>query len=435
MKRKPYPLTDLTGGLDVSAVPYLLTNQASPYNNECWFDQGILKKLPGTTVFSAATGISGRPMHFATYWPYSGAKTNLMFTQTNSYEWNGTTLSWDDITYDDGSPVPWTGELHNRFSSCHLNDMLIVTNGKDEMQKFEGTAMDALGGTPPKLRSIIAFQNRVVGVYVVDVTNYPSRIQWSDVGDPETWDGETSGYIDLVDTVDACVCIILLGDKAFIFKERSIWSLNYVGGTRVFIPELIVDDVGTYAPDSIAYFENYIIFKGNEGMYTFDGQRVTSVAPQIFPLLAQPGRMVLNKSTEYVCYGIVIQETGEYWFAFPTSGDTPDRLYRYNRQEEAWLQSLDYDAVCFGYGYTADDPPAWDELTGTWAAWVGSWKSSALSESTPFTLIGKTDGSVERYDMTVGNTSTLQWETKDFIFGQSHRLAYVQVRARYGDVE
>ena len=59
MRRQPYPITDLTGGLDVSVDATLITDKSSPNLKMVRFDKGMVKKDLGFASFSDATE---RPM-------------------------------------------------------------------------------------------------------------------------------------------------------------------------------------------------------------------------------------------------------------------------------------------------------------------------------------------------------------------------------------
>ena len=51
MKRQPYPVAQLTGGLDVSVDAIFLVDKASPYLRNVRFDKGLVKKGVGFAEF------------------------------------------------------------------------------------------------------------------------------------------------------------------------------------------------------------------------------------------------------------------------------------------------------------------------------------------------------------------------------------------------
>ena len=53
MKRQPYPVAQLTGGLDISADAVFLVDKASPHLRNVRFDKGLIKKGLGYVAFGA----------------------------------------------------------------------------------------------------------------------------------------------------------------------------------------------------------------------------------------------------------------------------------------------------------------------------------------------------------------------------------------------
>ena len=73
-------------------------------------------------------------------------------------------------------------------------------------------------------------------------TNYPHMVKWSDAAVPgaipASWD-ETSvtgdaGELDIAETSDVIVDGLPLGDAFIIYKERSAYSMTFIGQPSVF---------------------------------------------------------------------------------------------------------------------------------------------------------------------------------------------------------
>jgi len=90
MRRKPYPVTELTGGLQVSRDALLILDKESPNILNCRFDEGILKKDWALLPFTTAA-VLGTPMWFDYYYQADGDDFLLLLTTTSAYKFNKTT--------------------------------------------------------------------------------------------------------------------------------------------------------------------------------------------------------------------------------------------------------------------------------------------------------------------------------------------------------
>ena len=67
MRRQPYPISDLTGGMDVSKDAVYLVDKMSPHVKGARFSQGILKKDFGWHTFGTGLPLDGIPMLIDTF--------------------------------------------------------------------------------------------------------------------------------------------------------------------------------------------------------------------------------------------------------------------------------------------------------------------------------------------------------------------------------
>lgn len=93
----------------------------------------------------------------------------------------------------------------------------------------------------------------VVGTYVVvSKKRYPHMVKWSNAAAPgslpTTWDEtdltQDAGEVDLADTHDLLIDALALGDSLIIYKERSAYSMRYVGQPFIFQFQRIPGDIG-----------------------------------------------------------------------------------------------------------------------------------------------------------------------------------------------
>lgn len=432
LRRMPYPVTNLTGGLNVSVDAVFLADSNSPDLNNIRFDRGLVKNEKGFSAFLADVPAAARPMHFANYKQYDASEYLIMITMDHAYKWTG--AAWSLISTDPGPA--FTGDEDDIFWSTTFDDYFIVTNGKDVIYKWTGAVWSALT-VPANLTAkfVHPFYNVLVLGFTFDTgVGIPYRVQWSDTGDPETWTGGNSGYLDLLDTQDFITALVPIGDRLFIFKEKSIWELLYTGasGTSYFEARMVVSDVGTVAGKTAVNVGGSILFYGTDRVYSFDGLNVTPLSNPLFPLLHETGQSIINQSMLHRAIAVFQQEIGDYIIALPTYGDDPDLILKYNVINNSWAKRSK-DVVCFGFNSQSDVVTTWGTAVGAWNAvtWDVAWKTYKLPPGSPTVLYGDPDGSIEEDKRLVETDGiTAEFVTKDFVLASECRWLGLEVVAR-----
>jgi len=337
------------------------------------------------------------------------------------------TLALDDIR----SVLEYTGDEDDLFFSATLNNSYITTNGIDPIYKYtSGDTLVALGGSPPThAKTICVFQNRIVlgGTYET-ATFYPYRIRWSSVGTTETWTGGTSGYVDVDTTVDWVMHLKLLKNRCVLYKDYSTWELVYVGGTKVFNPELRITSTGCGAPNTIVDLgEMHIFFSGSD-ILAYDGSTTVSLSNNINPLLYRTNEKILDLSVIARANSLYIEELRTYMICFPEE----EVLFKYNLDTQGWVRFNSKPIYAMGYYRSVAGVIIWSAATGTWSAALGSWKRRSLPASAPTTLFGWDTGQTYEDDRTTISSDELIWVTKDFVFGHAHRITEVRTYYKEG---
>ena len=435
MRKKAHLVAGLVQGLNVSLDPSLIKDTESPNLKEVRFDHGLVRKELGSSLFGSGLPLDGPIMLFDAFYTEGGSINTLVVTNKWVYKFDSITN-----TYTKKNPLQaFTGGSDDLFCSVTTldkngTDIFLLTNGKDDIMKWDGgggnfVALGGLSGIQASL--MIPFQNRLILANTIE-SGYrsPRRIRWSIVGDPETWSGTGSGFIELVDTVDWITGMVIGKGKLFIFKERSIWELIYVGGTKVFELAMRIDGIGTHAPESLVTLGEEILFFGTDNIYLYDGFDLEPLASQIYPYLYESGRKIVNSARLAKSPAVYIEELGEYWLVVPTSGDNPDTIFKYDFDSKSW--AMGYQQInAFGFYYAATEK-TWSQLVGSWNAQTWIWVPKALPSGAPTTLIGTYDGYVYEDDRLTKSTKEMLFETKDWIFGYAQRIVEVRIQARGG---
>ena len=373
-----------------------------------------------------------RIMHFDNLYLSDGTEYLVCFTPTRMYVYDSGV--WEPAA---GSRL-FTGDLDDQFSTVSFENLLIITNGQDTVKKWDGTTMAALGDLSTisltAAKVVTAYNSRLIlGNTVEGATACPYRVRWSATGEEEHWDPSTypdAGFVDLIDTPDWITGFATLVDRLFVFKERSIWELLPTRDLQVFETRLVIDGIGTYSESTIVSLGDVLIFFGTDDVYLFDGATLKSVGENIFPWFYTTGEKKVNASYLNRTASVYVEELGDYILCLPTIGDDPDWMVRYNVNEEHWTQR-DKSATSFGF-YSQVDMTDWSEATGYWdnSQWDVDWSSKLLPPGAPITLIGRSDGLIEKDDRLQTSSELMTWETKDFVFGHSERVVAISVKCK-----
>jgi hypothetical protein len=232
------------------------------------------------------------------------------------------------------------------FDVCNIvedlsaqNELLILTNYEDYVQKYTGTgSMAILGGNPPYARyCMVYYGHLLLGNCKDNATGaaLPQSVYWSVRGNPEDWTNSGYGFVDLLDNDDEITGMEILGERAFIFKEKSIVGCTYTGQADpafVFTEDMITE-VGCPSGRTIVNTGREIIFLASDNVYSFNGFEIVPVgSPIIDDLLS-----VLNTTYDYKSHAVNLPTKNLYCLFITTTSDTnPDLCYVYHYYEKSW---------------------------------------------------------------------------------------------------
>lgn len=145
-------------------------------------------------------------------------------------------------------------------------------------QKYDGTSLTALNGSPPMAKFATVYKDyTVLGNGTVGSVQYPNRIWFSPAGDP---DCGFSGSVTAWDTTDAWIDfslpVVALGSTKnvlLVFHDGQISRIR--GNTPPPEEDMVVDDpwqkVGLLDPFSITEYQDQLYFCAPEGVFGTDG--------------------------------------------------------------------------------------------------------------------------------------------------------------------
>jgi len=194
-----------------------------------------------------------------------------------------------------------------KWTATNLNGIVVATNGFDTPQMWPLT-----GGIPSKTHSMIelsnwpsnptpsihgsalekcsiirSFRTFLVGLNWERTDPEPRLVKWSTATNyynaPSTWD-ETDATLDageyeLADTPGEIVDGLPLGDSFIIYKNDSVYVMNFVGTPYIFSFKLLNPTIGCLTKNAIAEFEGGHFFMGNSDFYLNNGQTIQPLLP------------------------------------------------------------------------------------------------------------------------------------------------------------
>ena len=296
-------------------------------------------------------------------------------------------VSGSTVTVDDDYGANTSSR---RWTATNLNGLVVATNGFDAPQMWPLSAGIPSTATPfrelqnwptgASCKSIRSFRTFLVGLNWNRDNQEPRLVKWSTeaaYGEaPSTWDEIDAtldaGEYELSDTPGDIVDGLPLGDSFLIYKEDSIYIMNYVGTPYIFSFKLLSPTVGALSKEAIKEFDGGHFFIGNSDCYICNGQTVT-------PLLPNKVRRAmfedLSGDNYQKCFVAADYVRNEMLACFPSSGsDVVNKALIWNWKDNTFsfrdlpdTSFINNGIIDITVGATWDaSSEYWDTGTGTW---------------------------------------------------------------------
>lgn len=176
--------------------------------------------------------------------------------------------SWTDF-----SRVAGYTSLSNRWRAVAYGDRLIVVNGVDEPQYLDmsgvASAFANLAGSPPAAQFVATYAEFV---FLASTAAGNNILKWSGFSNSEQWSAG-SNQSDEQEFVDGGRITGLVATKAvlYVFQEKCIRRVLYVGGDVIMQIDKIVDGIGCVEPNSLVFYGQRTMFLDESGFFQWDG--------------------------------------------------------------------------------------------------------------------------------------------------------------------
>lgn len=247
-----------------------------------------IAKIPGERTVLAAPTVRPywllpvpRPTEY--FWIAAGLAKVYAFDASTSANITRQTAAVD-VDYAATAQETWSGGV--------LGGVPVLNNGVDVPQMWTpglGNKLVALSNWPVSTTAKIfrTFRNFLVALDVTKSgTRYHTLVKWSHGADagavPSSWDEtdatKDTGEYPLAETAGACIDAVPLRDSLVIYKEDSIWTMQYIGGVFVMKFASITTGQGMPTKDCAVQFRpgKHLFWSGDD-LIMHDGQQMESI--------------------------------------------------------------------------------------------------------------------------------------------------------------
>lgn len=224
-----------------------------------------------------------------------------------------------------------------------------IFNGTDTVLKTTNGTSTSTVAAIPKGIDARWFHNFL---FVFGVTGNKSRLYFSDVNTPETFDA-ANGFIDVnADDNEDIQALAVLKDELLIIKETRIWSLTGFGLSDFTLADLgeVITGLGTIARRSLIETGNdvyYLSYKGRTPHFR-------SVQRTRFGQLVDGGIISddITGTMDRIITTRISQTAGVFdgrkvWWSVVTSGTTNNEVLVYDTITKAWVRLEGINASVF----------------------------------------------------------------------------------------
>lgn len=195
-----------------------------------------------------------------------------------------------DLTRSSGGNYAATA---NSWTSTILGGIPIMNPGNtvDPPQQWDlNTAnnFQALSNWPSNTycKSMRAYKNFLIALNVTKTsTNYPYMVKWSHPADPgavpSSWDHtdatKDAGEFDLAEGYDQIIDGLALRDSFIVYKENSVWRLDFTGGAYVIRNSKVMGTSGAMNRNCIVEVDGFHVVLTTNDIVIHDGVQANSV--------------------------------------------------------------------------------------------------------------------------------------------------------------
>jgi hypothetical protein len=233
--------------------------------------------LPVPSLQKVATGPTGRMLNLVN--ARDNANNNYTYCGDQSALYVRTGAS---LTAVNAVSITYSVAHNDTWEFVQWGQTMLATNGTDPLQQISLGAAHfvAVGGGAPTGRHISVINNFAVLGNVSDSALGVTRVRWSALNNVGSWTPDATTLADFQDlpTEGGWVQKIVGGEQGgYVFQERKIWAMNFVGSPLIFQFNPVHQNIGAFAPQSVINYGNLVYFLAADGFYEFNGTTINPI--------------------------------------------------------------------------------------------------------------------------------------------------------------
>ena len=412
-------------GMAKDINPTALPKEVFSHTENVRFVDNAAKKIAGHDAVFTAPAVAPYFLINLTgtsnYWFYgSSAKIYRTDGTTNT---DVTRASGGDYSTNLTSVGNWVGSI--------FNGLPLLCNGIDDPQIWDTSSSkfvdlnNWLANTTCK--SIRPYGNYLIALNLTESgTNLPNKVRWSDasITIPSTWTAAATndaGQNTIGDEGDFIVDGFQLNKSFIIYKERSTWLMNYIGGNLVFSFQKLFNDTGILSRNCAVEFDgkHFVVVEGD--LIVHNGVRKESVATNIVKRTLFDE---LDSSNYKNIFATHNKQKNEIWVSYPTVGSTycnKALIWNYKSNAFSFRDLPNILHIATGIVNPGASTEVWSGQSQSWVAYntTENWGSRAYNPSEVSILMaGTNDTKFYRGDKGfdfAGNDFTMILERKGLV--------------------
>lgn len=287
-------------------------------------------------------------------------------------------------------------------------------------------------------KSMRSFRNFLVALNITKTTtDYPYMVKWSHPADPgsvpSSWDHtdptKDAGEFDLSNGYDHITDGLALRDSLIIYKENSVWRMDYAGGTFIQRVQQVMGMSGAMNRNCIVEIDGAHLTLTTNDVVIHDGNQAYSVLDKL------TRRWLFNNLDAAQAYQSFVFKNpffNEVFICFCSVGSTiPDKAVVYNYKDKTVsMRSLpnihhanvgQVDSSVTGASWTANPDP--------WNSSQSLWNSPGIVPNTARVIMAADNSKLYLLDAAgsyAGVAPTGHLERRGLSFGSAERVKLVR---------
>lgn len=362
---------DVGRGIVVDQAPEELAAGLWSAGSNVVFRDGFAVRAPGAARIFDAPSV---PPYFVTpfrvgaslYWVHAGLQR--VFVD------DGTTRT--DIT----RTSPYTGTPNDRWTGGNLNGVLVLNNGVQVPQYWNGNPATKFADLPNwtagyTCRALRPWKNILVALDITKSgTRYPWRFLSSAIADPGTYppswnpaDATREAYEnDVPDAAGPLIDALPMGEQLIVYTSASAHAVREIGGRQFLGFQTLPLGFGMLARHcAVVTPRGHVVMTPGDVML-HNGQEGKSIANRLVRRAIFEN--LDNNYAERACFLATNPSDQEVWVCYPTEGSpVANRAAVWNWSDDTWGFR---DLRSVTHGATGQTPLAvgerWNTIGGTW---------------------------------------------------------------------